>query len=98
MLTSAKKRRELAKRTQQMMVNILLEGQRQERSLHEEMGPDRGSEAGDVVHVDDCMEFVEGGLFSDTEESLRTVHGLGSGNEHEPGTELDDDLTGNSSP
>ena len=58
-LTSAKKRRELAKRTQQMMVNILLERQRQERSLHEEMGPDRGSEAGDAVNVDDCMEFVK---------------------------------------
>ena len=63
MLTSAKKRRGLAKRTQQMMVNILLERQRQERSLHEEMGPDRGSEAGDAVNVDDCMEFVEGGCF-----------------------------------
>ena len=61
------------------------------------MVPDRCSEAGDVVNVDYCMEFVEGGLFSDTEESLCTVHGLGSGNEHEPGTELDDDLTGNSS-
>ena len=79
------------------MVNILLERQRQERSLHEEMGPDRGSEAGDVVNVDDCMEFAEVGLFSDTKKSLCSVHGLDPGNEHEPCTELDDDLTGNSS-
>jgi hypothetical protein len=82
-VTSSKKRRELAKRTQQMMVSILLERQRQERSFQEE-GPDRGSDAGDcAVDLEDCMEFVEGGLYSVTKESLCTVHDLGSGNECE---------------
>ena len=67
-----------------MMVNILLERQRHEHSF-QEIGPDRGSEDGDdAVNLEDCMEFVEGGLHSYTEESLCTVHGLGSGNEHEP--------------
>ena len=61
--------------------SILLE--RQERSGQEE-GPDRGSDAGDcAVDLEDCMEFVEGGLYPVTEESLCTVSGLCSGNEDE---------------
>ena len=59
---SAQDRRQLAKRTQKMMVSILMERQRQEHSCQDE-GPDRGSEAGD----DDCMEFCMCMNLSDTE-------------------------------
>ena len=64
LVTSAKKRGEFAKRTQQIMI-IPLERHRQEHSF-EEVGPDRGSEADDdAVRFEDCMdcaEFVEKGV------------------------------------
>ena len=64
----AKSRRQMAKRTQEMMVNILIERQKQENLFAEE-NPDRGSDMGEgSLDFDDCMELLDDGI--DNGESI----------------------------
>ena len=64
----AKSRRQIAKRTQEMMVNILIERQKQENLFAEE-NPDRGSDMGEgSLDFDDCMELLDDGI--DNGESI----------------------------
>ena len=57
----AMSRRQMAKRTQEMMVNILIERQKQENlSAEEDPDPDRGSDMGEgSLDFDDCMELLD---------------------------------------
>ena len=55
---AARARRAMAKRTQKMMVAILLDRRIQENFVFGE-GPDRGSDAGDdCTYVNSCMELA----------------------------------------
>jgi len=70
----AKSRRQIAKRTQEMMVNILIERQKQENlSAEEDPDPDRGSDMGEgSLDFDDCMELLDD-EFDDGESILSGV-------------------------
>ena len=58
-VAAAKSRRQTAKRTHEMMLEILIERQKQEALLAEN-DPDRGSEMGDKgLEFDDCMELLD---------------------------------------
>jgi ribonuclease HI len=72
-VAAAKARRQTAKRTHEMMLEILIERQRQEALLVEN-DPDRGSEMGDKgLEFDDCMELLDD-EFDDGENIQSDVH------------------------
>ena len=70
----ARSRRQMARQTQEMMVDILIERQKQENLFAEEQ-PDRGSDMGEGgLDFDDCMELLESDMDECMEFGVLDLH------------------------